>query len=280
MYFIGCLQIYDYAMYTIVVRITTSCGLTEDIEINQYPARYIEGELDYQKQENDWTSLGGDGTVLINGHGVKDTYDWDRLVNTLDGDGYNANPNMYVITITSFDAAQSNFIIADPRETEINNLQGDGYNWSPVSAPAMIGDAERTMQYYYPTRDDNPNLIAPKFRIVSAYARISGTAFSINELQQRCAAYQEFGYPAGRWRLPTSAELEYIGQLCADGVIPHLFTNNGVYNSANGSYRYSAVNGIFTETDSRTASTRCVYDEWYWTDKCKENVFTWGDQPR
>jgi hypothetical protein len=24
---------------------------------------------------------------------------------------------------------------------------------------------------------------------------------------------------------------------------------------------------------------RCVYDEWYWADKCDKNTFTWGDKP-
>lgn len=270
---------YDYAMYTIVVRFTTTdgCALSEDITIHQYPARYIEGELDYQKDDN-W-EFGGNGTVLINGHGVYDVDRWDRLVNTLDGSGYNGNPNMYVVTITSFNASQNQYIIADPRVTVIDNLDGIDYNWTPATAPAIDGTS-RQLKYYYPTREDNPNIIAPKFRIVSAYARISGHAYSIKELQQRCAAYQEFGYPAGRWRLPTAAELNYIGQLSAAGVIPHLFTDRGVYNSANGAYRYSATTGEFAPTTSNTASTRCVYDEWYWTDKCDEYTFTWGDQLR
>ena len=263
---------YDYAMYTIVVRITTSCGLTEDIEINQYPARYVEGERDVNENNPQ------QGTVFINGHGRKTSgVSWDRCENTLltSGSASNTNPNMYVITITSFDESQSNFVIADPRMTEINNLN---YGWP--SAPALyIGNSNRGLSYYYPTKKDGSNnLIAPKFRIVSAYGRMGSGTYSIADLEKRCASYQEFGYPAGRWRLPTAAEFEYIGKLCADEVIPPLFANRASYNCANGTYQY--LNGNFTKVNNTNASTRCVYDEWYWTDKCDKYTFTWGDQPR
>lgn len=298
---------YDYAMYTIVVRITTSCGLTEDIEINQYPARYIEGE----KDEDRW-NLSGDGSVFINGHGQTHNSEnsnpqyWDRVMNTLKPSSTtNSNPNMYIVTVTSFEANQSSFVIADPRKLEVDNLEdiisnrvcywkntdnGDvdvsGKNNVSVNnagiitkAPNMYDNTERGLKYYYPTKtgEENANLIAPKFRIVSAYGRMGNGNYSIADLSKRCASYQEYGYPAGRWRLPTAAELKYIGQLCADGVIPPLFSNAN-YNSANGRYNYN--NGSFTLTNEGTASTRCVYDEWYWKDKCPENQFTWGDRPR
>ena len=169
---------------------------------------------------------------------------------------------------------QSNFIIADPRETEINNLATSGW----TTAPAKYGDTPRALTYYYPTRTDNDNYIAPKLRITSAYGRLSGGSVSGGNEKRRCAAYQEYGYPAGRWRVPTAAELQYIGKLCADRVIPPLFNNGASYYSATGGYLFQ--NGSFTYSGTTANSVRCVYDEWYWTDKCDEYTFTWGDQPR
>ena len=272
---------YDSAIYTIVIRFKTDCGLTEYVEIKQYPARYIEGELDNNKNYSYITNgvNNSRGTVFINGYGgnnkeVGSRQTWYWVNNTLLGTGYNANPNMYVVTITSFDENQSEFIIADPREIEINNLSTT--EWT--SAPAKYGSSPRRLSYYYPTRTDNPNFIAPKLRITSAYGRLSGGSVANGNEKKRCAAYQEYGYPAGRWRVPTAAELQYIGKLCADGVIPPLFNNGASYYSATGGYLFS--NGSFTYSGTTANSVRCVYDEWYWTDKCDEYTFTWGDQPR
>lgn len=267
---------YDHAIYTAVIRLKTDCGLTEYVEIKQYPARYIEGERDVNENHNDR------GTVFINGYGGNETSEgtyngWDWVNNTLLTDGgSNSNPNMYIITITSFDQNQSEFIIADPRETEINNLATTGW----TSAPSKFGSNPRTLTYYYPTRTDNENYIAPKFRVTSAYGRLAGGNVSGGNDKRRCAAFQEGGYPAGRWRVPTAAELRYIGRLCADGIIPALFRNGSSYNSANGAYKFDSDNGNFTFVEGEANSVRCVYDEWYWTDTCDKYTFTWGDQPR
>lgn len=271
---------YDYAIYTIVIRLVTTdgCNLSEDITIKQYPARYIEGELDNNKNYSYTTSASNSrGTVFINGYGGNDKSegeDWYWVNNTLSGtSGHNSNPNMYVITVTSFDTAQSHFIIADPRESTINNLSIN------TSAQALYGNSPRGLTYYYPTTDSNPNYIAPKFRTAAAYGRLSGGEVnSLDDVHRRCAAYQEYGYPAGRWRVPTAAELEYLGKLCSDGVIPALFNGGISYNSANGAYTYN--NGSFTATNGVGRSVRCVYDEWYWQNKCDEFTFTWGDEPR
>lgn len=264
---------YDHAIYTIVVKVETSCGLVQYIEYRQYPARYIEGERDVNENNS------GIGTVFINGYGGNNTSTGDRntwyyVNNTLNGNsGHNSNPNMYVITVTSFDKNQSGFIIADPRQTTINNLSIN------KSAPALYGTSPRALTYYYPTRTDNANLIAPKFRTAAAYGRLSGGEVdSLEEVNKRCAAYQEYGYPAGRWRVPTAAELQYLGKLCADGVIPALFNAGITYNSATGAYTYN--DGSFTAASGVGRSVRCVYDEWYWSDKCDEYTFTWGDEPR
>ena len=50
----------------------------------------------------------------------------------------------------------------------------------------------------------------------------------------RCAAYQEDGYPAGRWRLATYAELEFIAMLCAKDALPYSLFGASDYWSATG----------------------------------------------
>jgi hypothetical protein len=84
----------------------------------------------------------------------------------------------------------------------------------------------------------------------------------------RCASYQEAGYPAGRWRLPTVAELEVIGKLCAQDKLPQIFVNDVAYLSSSGSFLNQ--NGSFSPTTKQAQSVRCVYDTWYWKDKCTD----------
>ena len=99
----------------------------------------------------------------------------------------------------------------------------------------------------------------------------------------RCASYQEDGYPAGRWRVPTAAEIEYIVQLSAKGYITILFNDGGNYWAADGTiYVPDYDTGKVSIGSGSSAFVRCVYDEWYWgsdpiADKTK---FTWGDAPR
>ena len=184
---------------------------------------------------------------------------------------------MYVITTTAFDAT-SNYVIGDPRVSEISNPSYNGWK----SAPSLYGDTPRQLAYYYPTQtsDAYENYIAPKFRICSGYGRLAnGSVSSRAEAERRCASYQEDGYPAGRWRLPTKAELEYIGQLCAESKIVTLFTSGNSYWAASTAFTYR--NGSFTEANS-ASFVRCVYDDWYWGSEkaVPVNQFTWGDQER
>ena len=117
---------------------------------------------------------------------------------------------------------------------------------------------------------------------------------------RRCASYQEDGYPAGRWRLPTVAECQYIAQLNTDKKIPRLLGQDSLYDSyynytpttdywCNSGY-VTVYNGNSTTPPVPNAGktgnryVRCVYDEWYWEnttfDRVTKNQFTWGDQAR
>lgn len=178
-------------------------------------------------------------------------------------------------------------------------------------------DPIRTLSYYYPTIEDDSHkmMVAPKFRICSSYA---GTTWILNRelARRRAAAYQEMGYAAGRWRLPTFGEVAFIMDLAAQYKIPRLFgaakatwyywCAQGLvcvrpknYNAPPNTSRSTAPtlpsDGTFedpTSTNPDVQRARFVYDEWYWgeadlqasgvvTDDTKIPVytFTWGDKP-
>jgi len=209
--------------------------------------------------------------------------------------------DMVKITVTVLPQSQGqvdDFIIGDPRISGdpdnlsyiSNYVTKDNTVQSFVTAPAIEG-GNRSLQYYYPTEESNRtvNMIAPSFRISSKH---SGTEYDGTGLEQarlRCASYQENGFPAGRWRLPTKAEIRFASQLSANDVFEWQFSGN--YWSANGGVHVDTGKKTVTDKTLDTALIRCVYDSWYWGDerigddeteegRNKLNTFTWADQPR
>ena len=171
--------------------------------------------------------------------------------------------------------ADSDFIIGDPRQEHIDNLR------SYATAPAIEG-GYRSLWYYYPTEatDRTKNMIAPSFRISTKF---SGTEYGGTGLEQaryRCASFQENGFPAGRWRLPTKGEIRFASMLSSNGVFDWQFS--GDYWSAHGAINVSKTNGSVIDTDKQIALIRCVYDSWYWGDQQLDDIsqFTWADAIR
>jgi hypothetical protein len=127
-------------------------------------------------------------------------------------------------------------------------------------------------------------MIAPKIRVASSYS-VTHDTDSKDLAEKRCASYQEDGYPAGRWRLPTYAEAAFIVGLSNELKIPRLFNNNTRYWCAHGQF-LPTTSGVTLNGNSgnSASSVRCVYDEWYWgSEQLPENqrgTFTWGDEPR
>lgn len=246
--------------------------------------------------------------------------------------GQNKNPNRYIINATSL--TTDNYIIGDPRTSYINNNLSDTNEstnpaswsvWQDYDTYTDNGSAtnvnnntqQRTvtetryyyaaysmyrsgdqnkLSYYYPTEETNRTrkMLSPKYMVASSYG-VTGP-ISKENARKRCASYQEDGYPAGRWRLPTQAEVEYIVQLSAWKLIPVLFGN--VPQTGTSSTNYWTANGVVnvsynTNGDGTTSAStstdnsyvRCVYDLWYWTDKTTDKGFTlnqyvWGDKAR
>lgn len=238
--------------------------VTSDSEYSNYTVEYSSGIFDYYYYFEYY--LGG------NPSGVSTSL--------------NKNTSMFVIE-TSVLPASSTYMLGDPRSAAVDNLTANASStiWSET-ANAIEGGT-RTLKYYRPTArgEASDNIIAPKVRIASSYGACKPMRY--DDAFRRCASYQEDGYPAGRWRVPTTAEIMYMAKLNTDGKIFRLlgdsegstdyWCNNGyvtVYASQNQTPEH------FTGTDGKKY-VRCVYDEWYWSnteyptvDKTK---FTWGD---
>lgn len=119
------------------------------------------------------------------------------------------------------------------------------------------------------------SIIAPKLLVSSALNANSGLTFDI--AVKRGATYQEAGYPAGRWRLPSEAEIAFIVARQRDGVIPNLYATDTYYWSGSGRLVYVPASDstpitFYTESEGQslsgdtTFSCRFVYDLWYWGD--------------
>ena len=105
-------------------------------------------------------------------------------------------------------------------------------------------------------------IIAPQFFVSSGWN--SSTSVTFANAQKRAATYQEAGYSAGRWRLPTEAEIMFITARQREGVIPVLFamdSSSNYWASSGRLYR----NGQFYDASSNAQGyMRFVYDTWYW----------------
>ena len=279
--------------------------LTQDVTIVMYPAIYIIGDNSFKYSifinGNYNTNRSGGGSLsylTIAG----------KRVGKAAGD--DNNTYMHVISISAFNEnnymfaynnnknKDTQYIIGDPRVRSSYKLGvPDQNNTTPqtnasgwIKATDVNGTV-RNLEYYYPTSTEanSYQVIAPKFRIAS---KLGGYSDSAPEgAAYRCASYQEHGFPAGRWRLPTTAEVLYIIELQRLGKIQQLFYGGNTYFSAtdrvkaNNDNTYTLTYGIGTTN----ASVRCVYDEWYWGSE-REAIansslsqnggyqFTWGDR--
>ena len=228
---------------------------------------------------------------------VKTSDVWNSLNNTqklfwlgsIHGSEYAKNQNTYVLTISKFSAG-ANYIIADPRSRTVDNLNPSGTAANAVASWSRSDNTNKRLQNYYPADRDasKTRFIAPQIRVASQW----GVTYQISRTaaERRCASYQENGRPAGRWRLPTAAEIEYICVLSNQQYIPYLFGSQGEtanYWCASGGVDVNnnvdnpSVSVVSTTASERRA-VRCVYDEWYWAGDTltNKNTFRWGDRPR
>lgn len=251
-----------YAKRVITIEVKNKEGISRTWVITQYPEMYIEGERNQSKGGHNRFVYGVSETES-DGESIVRNDSWDSLggVYGYDYGGTNNNPNQYTIYVT----ANSPYAIGDPRSS------------TSVSAASLNisqkGDYKgNTLKTYYPTRGrEVANMIAPAFKIASSWGKTLDISFA--RAKERCASYQENGYPAGRWRVPTEAEIAYVISLSEDNKIPKLFDEG-----------YWCSSGTVYGSSDDAAAVRCVYDVWYWGEGKEGDAannyerFYWGSQ--
>ena len=218
----------------------------------------------------------------------------EDTVNNLDSDS--RYPNLYTFTVDGKNSEDkwNNLTILEKIRTEDQQYfetspgvyQRIGFN----KADALYGEPFRALTWYYPTEKSTrtENMLSPSYRISSKFGGTEFGSITMPYAEYRCAGYQEDGFPAGRWRLPSKGEVWFIAQLSAMKVFEFLFNEGGTYWSANGAITINK-NGTVSNSDKTEALLRCVYDSWYW-DKLDGREgdprmddptrFVWGDKER
>ena len=227
----------------------TDTSFDRTVWITQYPSMYA-------------TSIKSNGKVFVN------TYSYDNYA-----ESSNSNHWAWNNSTSTQDNNRRIGTIVDP-----SGVNGSGTNnsqYSIIIHPTVldeklglyIGEAREAtggsvqningLSNYRAGRGDDAakSVVSPGFMIASSYGKTQPLA-SFARANERCATYQENGYPAGRWRIPTEGEIKYLIQLSDAGFIPSLF-NARYYKSDGGYYESSG-------STSESIYVRCVYDTWYW----------------
>ena len=289
--------------YTMQVQHTQG-GLSKTIEVTvvQYPSIYAKADASngyaYVNSYAYANRHGGrysSGNAYNNRGNSTNTSDQLGSMNQVgSSSSVNNNTNQYVITVSvlpeGYRVAGMNedVVIGDPRGGRLAS------NYLGYSA-GTNGGVSRTVQANYNAVSPNAqNVIAPAIRIASSWGSTTPIR-NYDRAEERCASYQENGYPAGRWRMPTIAEIDFLIRLSDYRHIPELFSpeyhsgNNAYYDVywAGGHYGYGGkpytdrnhTNAFIDLTNARESNSllvvgnerfqtymRCVYDEWYWSD--------------
>ena len=278
---------FDMAPYVFKVRLHleaagSDTSFDRTITVTQYPSLYVKSRL-----SNGYTFVNSYGNangsvVCYDDRGTgSNNYRLGNISNragTLDGsDDDNDNPYNYIITTTMLSSelkvqigtgngsTKESTILGDPRKTDVDNL------------------SNLALTNYHPTDPSSGTraTIAPKLLIASSYG-VMGSNYYFNQAtaEKRCAAYQENGYPAGRWRVPTLAEITFMMTLSNMGFIPSLYNlgaNDGEgYWCANGKVSGDSNKLPYLSNNTQNTAVRCVYDAWYWGEEpYQEGATSW-----
>ena len=265
-------------------------GISDDVIIYQYPSIYGEQNItasDATAWLNGAQFNYGSGNSPVYSNGNNTTRKSLGSFNGGTGSVQNSMEKL-VLTVSSLASLQgvdaykkndgtqvtfSDVVIGDPRvkiSTQYN-ITRQGLEWDRDD----LGSADDYIDNYLIGHPDKSDVIAPRFMFPSGRIGANRTNSqwrdgSWRSAAMRCAAYQEDGYPAGRWRLPTESEVAFVRELQRNNYIDGLFTNANRYWTSSGTYYYQ---GTCTDPgDSQTtASVRCVYDLWYWGDEPYNN---------
>lgn len=250
----------------------------EDVTVNQYPSIYVARQI-------------SNGYPFVNGNGSGTPNNANGY--TLGGVSNDAGSRSTYFTIVSISTLSGladtypDWVIGEPRiklsAAYNGTFQNDpSYNVYTTSNEATqwrrtdLGSSPDYFDDYLVGASDASNVIAPRFMLATGYGyRSSLTNSNWKSNSERCATYQEDGYPAGRWRLPTEAEILFCATLASNGLIESPFVNGTRYWACSGGNTAYGGDGTFSYNYNQgTVSVRCIYDLWYWGD---EPVVTPGD---
>lgn len=253
---------------------------------NNAPNVYVNGSSSTSGTSPVWDNSGMSNTTVsaqYQPHFLGAVVANTSAVPSFDPNASNQNPNIYSVTTTilkftpEINGAPFETVLGDPRAAATDEY----------SSVLNGGNTSNPLTNYRPTAEDTKNVISPKFISASSYGKTYPVAYE--GAKRRCAAYQEYGYPAGRWRLPTQAEILFLQKLNTDDKIPKLYgtsTTTGYW--AAGGLLFVKVSSSGVEVDSfvdlngvtatggnasvtysvgsntYSGYVRCVYDTWYW----------------
>ena len=238
----------------------------KDITVKQYPSMYV------------YSFSSASNTVFVNSKESGTAYNNNSLtLGSVRGGAGGGGVNI-VVSVSSLSGltqtqAYSNWVIGDPRVLLSSSYPTDPYGSGTWAANDLGNDSNNYISDYKYAGLSATNFIAPKFMIASSYGANTGKG-TWRTNAERCAAYQENGYPAGRWRLPTEAEIQFVGILEGNNILPSIFQGGSGYWANSGRW---FNNGSFSNGSSTADhSVRCVYDLWYWGDDKLTNTTSWG----
>lgn len=221
--------------YNLIVKHTAG-GLSKTVPVTvvQYPSIYAEADASngyaYVNSYANNNVSGGrhNNSYAYNSRG-RNAGNSDNLgyMNYLGGQGsQNNNGNQYVVHVSvlpdgyKVQGMSENALIGDPRGGTLT------YNYLGYYGNGANGSVTRDVQSKYnAVLTSTQNVIAPVIRIASSWGATTTISYT-TRAEERCAAYQENGYPAGRWRVPTVAEIDFLIQLSTYEHIPALFTTS------------------------------------------------------
>lgn len=239
----------------------------------------------------------GDDNRVITGEDLEHSYGYMN-------NDYTRTSTMTYVTVSAFSEQSNSY-------TVISN--GDGATAKEFEY--IIGDPRMSANYtsssLYPYVDGNnktnwgttqaasikigtnlqKNIIAPAFMVASERGgrpQTTTAQLTFEGATKRCATYQEAGYPAGRWRLPTEAELYFLYSLQNMKAINNLFNPGNGYWASSGNVFGEQINNSSGRDDGLTYtfrranaghqghhSMRCVYDTWFWGETPESDVHTY-----
>lgn len=228
---------------------------------------------------NSTTQSGSYGTILGAIYNLNSSIDRNFYTTEVTVTSFNTNNDYYIAN-----SQEIHYRIGDPRR-EASEFYTGASSWDTVTNFYKYlyysGNTESYNSWIEPGSilitsqlDNERDIIAPSVLVSSALNANSGLDF--DTAVKRGATYQEAGYPAGRWRLPSEAEIAFIVARQRDGVIPNLYATDTYYWSGSGRLVYvpadSSAGITFctpaeAQTTDTTFSCRFVYDLWYWGDE-------------